>query len=171
MGKTAQLQSKFTWTTSEEIVNPYNYRVCGKFYPHWLKQTNAQQCKKGMQLEKLLSVFMWVKVNRRTIGVNGRANLRNHFWIFQIISDTILRLELLEFFGYSSLIFFFLLHMMNILRKVFYLGIILSIKQAYCSPDRLRDKMLGHGILNMHHIQLDLRQNRAHTVCFLKHWG
>lgn len=139
MGKTAQLQSEVTWTTSEEIVNPYNYRVCGKFYPHWLKQTNAQQCKIGMQLEKLLSVFKWVKVNRRTIGVNGRANLRNHFWIFQIISDTMLRLELLEFFGYSSLIFFFFFTWWTSWERYF-------IWELYCLSSRLTAALTDWGI-------------------------
>lgn len=39
--------------------------------------------------------------------------------------------------------------MMNILRKVFYLGIILFIKQAYCNPGRMRDKMLGHEVVKV----------------------
>lgn len=45
--------------------------------------------------------------------------------------------------------FFFLLHMMNILRKVFYLEVTLFLKQAYCSPGRMRDKMLGHELVKV----------------------
>lgn len=122
---------------------------------------------KGMQLEKLLSVIKWVKVNRRTIGINVRTNLRNHFWIFQNISDTILKLELLEFFGYSSLFFFSSSHDKYLekgilfgnytlfIKQVYWEFTIfignytLFIKQAYCGPGRMRDKMLGYELVKV----------------------